>query len=96
MINFEITTPTTILFGKDQLDKLVEQLNKYAEGKEILVLYGGGSIEKFGFLDKLKIALSGLNVHFFKGIEANPEFTTCMKAVELIRSKNIGFLLVPV
>jgi NADP-dependent alcohol dehydrogenase len=93
MINFEITTPTTILFGKDQLDKLVEQLNKYAEGKEILVLYGGGSIEKFGFLDKLKTALSGLNVHFFKGIEANPEFTTCMKAVELIRSKNIGFLL---
>ncbi len=93
MINFEITTPTTLIFGKDQLEKVAEQLNKYAAGKRILVLYGGGSVERSGFLNKLKQALSSFDLHFFQGIEANPEYTTCIRAAEYIRKENIGFLL---
>jgi NADP-dependent alcohol dehydrogenase len=34
-----------------------------------------------------------LELHFFKGIEANPEFTTLMKAVEYIREHQIGYML---
>jgi NADP-dependent alcohol dehydrogenase len=91
--NFEITTPTTLIFGKDQLERIPEQIAKHTEEKKIIVLYGGGSVERSGFLDKLKTALSAFEVHLFSGIEANPEFSTLMKAVEYIREHQIGFML---
>lgn len=93
MNNFEITTPTTILFGKDQLNRISELVSKQYDGKKLIILYGGGSIERSGFLDKLKAELSGYELHFFKGIEANPEFDTLMKAVAYIREHQIGFML---
>jgi NADP-dependent alcohol dehydrogenase len=93
MNNFEITTPTTIIFGKGQLAKVREQLAKHYGGKKLLIAYGGGSVERSGFLDKLKEELDGYELHFFKGIEANPEFSTLMKAAGYIRSNDIGFIL---
>lgn len=93
MNNFEITQPTTLIFGRDQLDQIAVQLEKHSPEKRILITYGGGSIERIGFLDQLKASLSDYELHFFKGIEANPEFTTLMKAVEYIREHNIQFIL---
>lgn len=93
MNNFEITQPTTILFGKDLLERIPEQISKHSSSKKILITYGGGSILKSGFLQKLKGALSDFEVHEFGGIEANPEFTTLMKAVEYIRQNEIPFIL---
>lgn len=93
MNNFEITTPTTLVFGKDQLPRIAQLLTSQAADGKVIVLYGGGSIEKSGFLDRLKTELSDLELHFFKGIEANPEYTTLMKAVEYIRENKIGFML---
>lgn len=93
MNNFEITTPTTLVFGKDQLPRIAQLLTSQAADGKVIVLYGGGSIEKSGFLDRLKTELSDLELHFFKGIEANPEYTTLMNAVEYIRENKIGFML---
>jgi NADP-dependent alcohol dehydrogenase len=93
MNNFEITTPTTILFGKDQLGRISELVSQHCDDKKIIVLYGGGSIERSGFLDRLKSELSTFDVHLFKGIEANPEYETLMRAVAYIREHNIGFML---
>lgn len=93
MNNFEITTPTTLVFGKDQLPRIAQLLQSQTSDGKVIILYGGGSIEKSGFLDKLKAELSDLDLHFFKGIEANPEFTTLMKAVEYIREHKIGYML---
>lgn len=93
MNNFEITTPTTIVFGKDQLPRISQLLKAQAADGKVIILYGGGSIEKSGFLDKLKTELTDLELHFFKGIEANPEYTTLMKAVEYIREHKIGYML---
>lgn len=93
MNNFEITTPTTIVFGKDQLPRISQLLNAQAADGKVIILYGGGSIERSGFLDKLKAELTDLELHFFKGIEANPEYTTLMKAVEYIREHKIGYML---
>lgn len=93
MNNFEITTPTTLVFGKDQLPRIAQLLQSQASDGKVIILYGGGSIEKSGFLDRLKAELSDLELHFFKGIEANPEFTTLMKAVEYIREHKIGYML---
>lgn len=93
MNNFEITIPTTIVFGKDQMNRVSDLITSHYGGKSVLVLYGGGSIERSGFLDRLKGELSAFDLHFFKGIEANPEFDTLMQAVTYIREHNIGFLL---
>ncbi len=93
MNNFEITTPTTIVFGKGQLPRIAQLLKSQAVDGKVIVLYGGGSIERSGFLDQLKAELSDLELHFFKGIEANPEYTTLMKAVDYIRYHQIGYML---
>ena len=90
MFNFEYYNPTRIIFGKDriaQLDKLVPS------GIKVLVLYGGGSVKKFGTLDKVISALKGRTVIEFGGIEPNPKFTTLMRAVEVVRQEGIDFLL---
>lgn len=93
MLNFEIHNPTQLVFGKGQLDKLVPYIQNHYAGKKILVAYGGGSSEKTGLLDRVVKRLEDYQVTLFKGIEANPEFTTLMKAVEIIRKKEIGFIL---
>jgi NADP-dependent alcohol dehydrogenase len=93
MNNFEITQPTTVLFGKDLLERIPEQISKHTISKRILITYGGGSIVRSGFLEKLKVALSDFEVHEFSGIEANPEFSTLMKAVKYIRENEIPFML---
>lgn len=90
MFNFEFFNPTRIIFGKDRiqaLDRLVP-----AEAR-VLVLYGGGSVKRFGTLGKVRQALGNRTVVEFGGIEPNPRFTTLMRAVEIVRAEDIDFLL---
>ena len=88
--NFNFYNPTQIVFGKDRLNELVNYIP--AEAK-VLILFGGGSVEKNGTLQKIKQALCNYNVNEFGGIEPNPRFETLMKAVELIKKEKIDFLL---
>jgi NADP-dependent alcohol dehydrogenase len=55
--------------------------------------YGGGSIFKNGVYDQVKSALSGIEIVEFGGIEPNPHFETLMKAIEVVKEKNINFIL---
>lgn len=93
MLNFEIHNPTRIVFGKDQLGKLADQIRNATDSKKILLAYGGGSAEKTGLLGKVREALAGYELTEFGGIEANPQYHTLMKAAALIRRENIGFIL---
>jgi NADP-dependent alcohol dehydrogenase len=90
MENFEFYNPVKIFFGKDQLVKLNEQIS---EKDKVMLLYGGGSIFKNGVYDQIKKALRGFDLTEFGGIEPNPAYETCMKAVDLIKKKGITFLL---
>lgn len=90
MNNFEFCCPTRVVFGKGYIAKLSELISK---DKKVLMLYGGGSIKKNGVYDQVKNALEGYNVVEFSGIEPNPTYETCMKAVEIVRNENIDFLL---
>ena len=49
--NFVYSNPTKIYFGEDSLKGLYEELPKY--GKNVLLVYGGGSIKKNGIYDKV-------------------------------------------
>ncbi|MGL5822873.1 MAG: iron-containing alcohol dehydrogenase [Sarcina sp.] len=90
MNNFDFYNPTRIIFGKDRLAELNNVVPKNAK---VLVTYGGGSVKKFGTLDKVLNALKGREVFEFGGIEPNPQFTTVMKAVEIVKKEKIDFLL---
>ena len=69
MNNFEFKNPTKILFGKDQIAKLTEEI---PENAKVLLLYGGGSIKKNGVYEQVKTALKNFDVAEFGGIPANP------------------------
>ena len=90
MLNFELYNPTQYVFGKGQSQKLTTLVPKEAK---ILLAYGGGSIFKNGVYDQVKAALTGFEIIEFGGIEPNPRFETLMKAVEIIRTEKITFIL---
>ena len=90
MLNFDYYNPTHIVFGRDRLNELDQLVAKDAK---VLITYGGGSVKRFGTLDKVKAALGGREVVEFGGIEPNPQFTTLMKAVEIVKTEKIDFIL---
>lgn len=90
MTNFELYNPTNYIFGKGQIAKLAELI---PANTKILLLYGGGSIFKNGVHEQVKNALANFEVVEFGGVEPNPRFETLMKAVDIIRNENIGFIL---
>lgn len=58
-----------------------------------MMLYGGGSIKENFVYNAVKEALEGFDVTEFGGIPANPEYEVLMEALQVIREKNIDFLL---
>lgn len=90
MYNFQYKNPVKVVFGKDTIAKIDNEIPKSAK---VLMLYGGGSIKSNGVYDQVKKALADFNLTEFGGIEANPHYETCMKAVELIKKEKIDFLL---
>lgn len=90
MENFTFQNPVKILFGKGQIAELAQEVPK---GKHILITYGGGSIKKNGVYDQVKAALKDHEIFEFGGIEPNPQYSTAMKAVQLIKEKKIDFIL---
>lgn len=90
MTNFELYNPVNYVFGKGQISKLPSLI---AKTDKVLIAYGGGSIFKNGVYDQVKKALEGYDIVEFGGIEPNPHFETLMKAVELIKTEKIDFIL---
>ena len=90
MLNFDFYNPTHIVFGKDRLAELD---NLIPNGAKVLITYGGGSVKKFGTLEKVIGAIKKREVIEFGGIEPNPKFETLMKAVEVVKKESVDFLL---
>lgn len=93
MLNFDVINPTRILFGDEHYSKLPELIQSCSKSKKILLAYGGGSIFKNGTFDKVTEHLTDFEIIQFGGIEANPEFETLMKAVEICKTEGIDFIL---
>lgn len=92
MNNFQYYNPVRIVFGEGQIDALADLV---PENARVLITYGGGSAKRTGTLDEVKTALQGKHREIFEfgGIEPNPEFTTLMKAVDMVHANDIDFLL---
>ena len=90
MQNFVYKNPTEILFGKGMFAEIAGRIPK---DQAVLFLYGGGSIKANGVYEQVKAALKGHRVVEFSGIEANPLFETCLRAVETVKKEKLGFIL---
>ncbi len=90
MTNFEYHNPVKVMFGSGQIARMSKEIPK---NTRVLLLYGGGSIKKNGVYDKVKASLAGYDLSEFGGIEPNPSYETCMKALEIVKSNHIEFLL---
>lgn len=90
MNNFTYYNPVRIVFGKDTISEIK---NLIPSNKKILFVYGGGSIKKNGVYDQVIDALKGYSYVEFSGIEPNPTYETCMKAVDVVKQNNVDFIL---
>ncbi len=73
------TLPRDVYHGKGALEAL-----KSFKGKRAIVCVGGGSMKRFGFLDKAVSYLqeAGMEVKLFEGIEPDPSVETVMRGAE--------------
>jgi len=90
MENFTFFNPTRIHFGRGQIAAVDGELPAQSR---ILLLAGGGSIRSNGVYDQVRKALGGRALFEFFGVEANPDFDTLMKAVEIARRERIDWIL---
>lgn len=76
------TLPRDIYHGKGSLAEL-----KNLKGKKAIVVVGGGSMKRQGFLDKAVNYLkeAGMEVALFEGVEPDPSVETVMKGASMMR-----------
>ena len=76
------TLPRDLYHGKGALEAL-----KTFEGKKAMICVGGGSMKRFGFLDRAVDYLkeAGMEVQLFEGIEPDPSVETVMKGAEAMQ-----------
>ena len=91
--NFTYCNPTKLYFGKDALDGLRQELPKY--GKNVLLVYGGGTIKKNGVYDKVMAVLNecGKTVYEDAGVMPNPTVEKLYEGVERARAAKADFIL---
>ncbi len=91
--NFTYCNPTKLYFGKDALDGLNEELPKY--GKNVLLVYGGGSIKKNGIYDKVTAILkaNGKNIFEDGGVMPNPTSEKLNEGIERARAAKADLIL---
>ena len=76
------TLPRDLYHGKGALEAL-----KTLDGKRAIVVVGGGSMKRFGFLDRVTVYLkeAGMEVELFEGVEPDPSVDTVMRGAEAMR-----------
>lgn len=76
------TLPRDLYHGKGSLDEL-----KNLKGKKAIVVVGGGSMKRFGFLDKAvnNLKEAGMEVRLFENVEPDPSVETVMKGAAAMR-----------
>ena len=79
MVRF--TLPRDLYHGKGALEAL-----KTLKGKKAIICVGGGSMKRFGFLQRAEDYLkeAGMEVKLFEGIESDPSVDTVMKGAKVM------------
>ncbi len=91
--NFTYCNPTKLYFGKNALEGLKEELPKY--GKNVLLVYGGGSIKKNGIYDAVTKVLKecGKTVFEDAGVMPNPTTEKMKEGIARARAAKADLIL---
>ena len=91
--NFAYCNPTKLYFGDGSLQYLNEELPKY--GKNVVLVYGGGSIKKNGIYDEVVDILKTncKNVAEIAGVMPNPTLEKLYEGIEVARKHKADLIL---
>ena len=91
--NFSYCNPTKLYFGENSLNDLNTELPKY--GKNVVLIYGGGSIKKNCIYDAVVQILkdNGKDVAEIAGVMPNPTLPKLYEGIEIARKHQADLLL---
>ena len=91
--NFSYKNATKLYFGENSLEYLNEELPKY--GKNVVLIYGGGSIKKNGIYDSVIAILkaNGKNIAEDSGVMPNPTADKLREGVKIAKEHKADLLL---
>lgn len=94
MNNFVFYSPTEFVFGKDTEGQVGTLSQKYG-ARKVMIVYGGGSAQRSGLLDRVKVSLdkAGLSWCELGGVQPNPTDGKVYQGIELAKKENIDLLL---
>lgn len=94
MNNFVFYSPTEFVFGKDTEGQVGTLSQKYG-ARRVMIVYGGGSAQRSGLLDRVKVSLdkAGLSWCELGGVQPNPTDGKVYQGIELAKKENIDLLL---
>lgn len=91
--NFTYANPTKLYFGDESLKSLNIELPKY--GKNVILVYGGGSIKKSGLYDEVTAILkaNGKTVSEIAGVMPNPTIEKLYEGIKIARKADADLIL---
>ena len=94
MINFELHTPTRVIFGKDT-QLMTGRIIKEYGFKKVLLYYGGESCIKSGLMAQIKETLVEKGISFAEkgGVQPNPTLGFCRETVDYLKQEGFDFIL---
>jgi len=94
MLNFELYTPTKVVFGKNT-ESQVGDLIRENNAKKVLIHYGGESAKKSGLLDTVCESLKEASIDYvlLGGVVPNPRMSKVYEGVSLCQDEGVDFIL---
>lgn len=91
--SFDYCNPTKLYFGEDSLSNLGKELKKY--GKNVVLVYGGGSIKRNGIYDEVMAILKeeDKDVAEIEGVMPNPSLEKLYEGIDIARKHKVDLLL---
>ena len=94
MNNFVWKCPTRLVFGKDVIGTVSDNI-KAERGSRVLLVYGGGSIKRNGIYDQVVNSLKGAGIDYVElsGVRPNPRLSLVLEGMRIVKEKGIDFIL---
>ncbi|MCD6153515.1 MAG: iron-containing alcohol dehydrogenase [Syntrophobacterales bacterium] len=93
MQNFIFYNPTRIIFGQGMITNIGNEVRQF--GTRVLLVYGQGSIKKYGIYDQVISSLNDAKLATveFPGVKSNPVLSHALKGIELARNEDVDVIL---
>jgi alcohol dehydrogenase YqhD (iron-dependent ADH family) len=92
MNDFTYAISTKVLFGRNKIEQLTEEIEKYAD--TVLFVYGQGSIKKLGIYDTVIAMLQKSDIDCFElsGVQPNPRIQTVRTGIQLCKDHAVDLV----